>query len=112
MNTFFVSLLKEHAVQMIKNAIINGSISGELIDAYTINTPQGLECIVLIFEKYYNRVSNRLTLTVVIDDFCEKTRVHYISGGGGEGFLFNFDWGASESFASVVPNTLSQYIIQ
>ena len=51
---------------------------------------------------------NRLTLTVVLDDFTGRTRVHCISGGGGEG-LFRFDWGAAESFEGVVHDALSHY---
>ncbi|WP_313162580.1 DUF6054 family protein [Sedimentibacter sp.] len=36
------------------------------------------------------------------------TKVHCISGGGGEGF-FRFDWGAAESFEYCVENALSKY---
>lgn len=48
--------------------------------------------MVAVYEKHYYRAGNRLTLTVVLDDFTGRTRVHCISGGGGEG-LFRFDWG-------------------
>ena len=49
--------------------------------------------VVAVYEKHYYRAGNRLTLTVVLDDFTGRTRVHCIGGGGGEG-LFRFDWGA------------------
>lgn len=112
MNTFYVTLQAEYVVKMLYDAVIGGSVSGELKDEYTITTPQNGVCTVLIFEKYYGRVGNRLTLTVVIDNFSGNTRVHYTSGGGGSSFLFSFDWGASDSFASIVPNTLSPFIIK
>ena len=66
------------------------------------------EAIVLVFEKHYYRAGNRLTLTVTLDDFTGRTRVHCASGGGGEG-LFRFDWGAAESFEGVVHDALSGY---
>lgn len=45
----------------------------------------------MVFEKHYYRAGNRLTLTVIINNLEDITRVHYISGGGGQG-LFTFDW--------------------
>jgi len=48
-----------------------------------------------------------LTLTVVIDDLTGRTRVHSVSGGGGEG-LFRFDWGASK-ISGVVAGALALY---
>lgn len=61
-----------------------------------------------MFEKHYYRVSNRLTLTVTLDNFEDNVRVHYVSGGGGKA-LFKFDWVASDSFGDIVPNTLKSY---
>ena len=61
--------------------------------------------MVLVFEKHYYRAGNRLTLTVTLDDFTGRTRVHCASGGGGEG-LFRFDWGAGDSFEGVVHDAL------
>ena len=75
------------------HAAVTDSVTGELVDHY---------------EKHYYRAGNRLTLTVVLDDFTGRTRVHCISGGGGEG-LFRFDWGAAESFEGVVHDALSHY---
>lgn len=106
--TFFVSLPASHAAQMIEDAVVNGSITGECIDSYSIAAPNGGTCLVLVFEKHYYRAGNRLTLTVVIDDFDRATRVHCISGGGGEGLL-RFDWGAADSFAAAAKEALSGY---
>ena len=83
-------------------------LTGEEIDAYAITHPSGGRCIVLVFEKHYYRAGNRLTLTVTLDDFTGRTRVHCASGGGGEG-LFRFDWGAAESFEGVVHDALGPY---
>jgi len=109
-DTFFVSLDVQGAISVIDNAVVNGSITGEQIDYYSMVSPQGGECVVLVYEKHYYRAGNRLTLTVVIDDFTGRTRVHSASGGGGDG-LFRFDWGASKSFSGIVGNALASYRI-
>ena len=72
--------------------------------------PQGGTCVVAVYEKHYYRAGNRLTLTVILDDLTGQTRVHCISGGGGEG-LFRFDWGAADSFENVVHDALDAYRI-
>ena len=110
-NTFFVSLDPHQTADIVHNAVVKGSLTGEMIDRYMVRPPSGGVCVVMIFEKHYYRAGNRLTLTVVIDDFEGKTRVHSVGGGGGEGF-FRFDWGASKSFAMVAENALQQYMVR
>ena len=109
-NTFRVSLSVDEADRLIYSAVVQGSITGERIDYYEIYGPNGTRCQVSVYEKHYYRAGNRLTLTVTIDNLSGYTRVHYASGGGGEG-LFRFDWGASSSFANIVPNALASYIV-
>jgi hypothetical protein len=65
----------------------------------------------MVFEKYFYRVSNRLTMTVIIDNFEGRTRVHCVSGGGSQGVFFRFDWGSSDSFARSAYRALQNYII-
>lgn len=109
-NTLRVSTSIEETVNIIHEEVVNGSITGELLDRYEINSLDNKKCVVMVFDKHYYRAGNRLTLTVIIDSLEDETRVHYISGGGGKG-LFTFDWGASESFANIVPEVLKKYII-
>lgn len=108
--TFNVSIPYDEALSLINREVVDESITGERIDYYSLTGPNETHCIVAVYEKHYYRAGNRLTLTVTIDDFKGVTRVHSISGGGGEGF-FRFDWGASESFAGVVRKALHDYII-
>lgn len=61
-----------------------------------------------IYEKHFWRAGNRLTLTATVDNLQGRTRVHLVSGGGGEG-LFRFDWGASESFESCAIDALAPF---
>ncbi len=108
--TFFVTLSPEQAAQAIENHIVDGSITGEVIDWYVLEAPSGRSCITAVFEKHYYRAGNRLTLTVVLDDFTGYTRVHAVGGGGGEGF-FRFDWGASSSFSNAPREALAEYVL-
>lgn len=106
--TFFVSLDINGAADVVDRAVVDGSITGQQIDTYTLNSGDW-QCRVIVYEKHFLRVSNRLTLTVVIDDLDGRTRVHCVSGGGGD--ALRFDWGASDRFAGVVEKALSGYII-
>jgi hypothetical protein len=110
-NTIYVRVDPASAANIITKYIIEGSLSGELKDDYTIRNKDGSICRILVFEKYYYRVSNRLLLTVIIDNAEGRTRVHYISGGGGKGAIFSFDWGSSESFENCVYDALQEYIV-
>ena len=109
MNTFFISLGMDDTINKI-NDVISSSASGNWLDSYNIIGPNGKRCTVLVYEKYFYRVKNYVTLTIVLDEFDGKTRVHIASGGGGNGLL-NLDWGASESFASEVLDELAKYKI-
>lgn len=110
-NTFWVNLPMKEAALLIDKAVVEGSVTGEQIDSYTISGPEDTTCLVTIYEKHYYRAGNRLTLTVIVDDMEGSTRVHTISGGGGEGF-FRFDWGASDSFEEVAWRALEQFAIR
>ena len=107
MTTFYVTLGINAAADEIYKAVVEGSVTGECLDRHTVAMPQG-SVTVMVFEKHYYRAGNRLTLTAVLDNAQGATRVHLVSGGGGEG-LFRFDWGASESFEEVVVSALRPY---
>lgn len=105
-----VTLTPENAAEIVNHAIVDGSITGKLIDYHTVKGNDGSLCVVLVYDKHYYRAGNRLTLTVIIDNMSGTTRVHSISGGGGEG-LFRFDWGAADSFENCVASALKKYML-
>jgi hypothetical protein len=111
MTDFYVSITPQEAAQIINRYIVNGSITGVLIDEYVNDNSTGKAVIVQVYEKHYYRAGNRLTLTVVIDNIDENTHIHVIGGGGGQGF-FRFDWGASDSFEACAYNALYEYVIK
>lgn len=111
MQNFYVNLPVQQAAACITDYIVDGSITGELLDSYTLSDAEAFTAMVLVFEKHYYRAGNRLTLTVTLDNCMGSTRVHTVGGGGGEG-LFRFDWGASESFEDAARGALQKYIVR
>ena len=110
LQTMRVSLELPEAMRLCDDAIVRGSLTGERIDQYVIDAPNGGRCAVAVYEKHFYRAGNRLTLTIIGDDFTGITRIHCVGGGGGEG-LFRFDWGASRSFENTIEQALSPYLV-
>jgi hypothetical protein len=67
---------------------------------------------VLIFEKYFMRVSNRVALVVLVDNLSGKTKVTSVATGSANGILFSFDWGASNDFAYSIKMILKNHILE
>lgn len=111
MVNLYVSISLQETEELITKTIVNGSVTGELIDSYTRDAGNGASVIVLVYEKHYYRAGNRLTLTITIDDLEGNTHIHAIGGGGGEG-LFRCDGGASESFEDCIYDAIYKYIIK
>lgn len=72
-NTFLVSLSMEETAKKIHSAVVDGSITGELLDHYVSRAQGEQYCIVAVYEKHYWRAGNRLTLTVTIDNLSGPT---------------------------------------
>lgn len=111
MTDLYVSISPIEVAKLINNTIVNGSITGELIDEYVTDADNGTMVIVQVYEKHYYRAGNRLTLTVVIDNLTDRTHIHATGGGGGQG-LFRFDAGASERFEDCIYDAIYKYIIK
>ena len=112
---FYVYLSPKEAAEKVKEAVTAGLYSGEILDEYVRILPNGKEIIMVLFEKYYmrSRLSARkvrATLTFLADNLEEHTRVHLSAGGGGQGVIFRFDWGAGASFSTSARDALAEYI--
>ena len=58
----------------------------------------GVEVCTLVFEKYYMRAKNRVSLTAVICGSDNTVFVDLIGAGGGQGPLLSLSWGSEGSF--------------
>ncbi|WP_391119055.1 DUF6054 family protein [Psychrobacillus sp. L3] len=107
---FYVSLSPKAALDTLQKSIVQGSISGAIIDVYERVVGQQ-QVIVCVLEKYYMRTSNRASLTITIDNLENNTKVHAASSGAGQGVFLRFDWGAGGSFVNSVEKALEEYRI-
>lgn len=110
MKDFYVGLHPTDALKAVSDYIVDGSITGTILDEHIVISQDGTATAVGVYEKHFYRAGNRLCLTVIIDDSKGKTRVHSVGGGGGSG-LMRFDWGASDSFENAAERALGDYII-
>ncbi|WHY78349.1 DUF6054 family protein [Neobacillus sp. WH10] len=106
-----VSITPKEASDKVEEEIVNGSISGTLIDRYH-RSIGNIELIVLVLEKYYYRSGNRGSMTVTIDNFEGATKVHAAASGTAQGAIFRFDWGAGNSCINSVIDILEPYRVK
>lgn len=105
-DNFKVSLDALTTLEIIKNT------HTELVHEEIIDVGKGKMVATLIFEKYFIRASNRAALVVTLDNIEGHTDLRVISTGSSQGIIFNFDWGAADSFVSGVRKALKDYIIE
>ena len=112
MNTdnFNVNLSLRETISKLDDGVVKQSVTGERLDYHVITGNEDNGAVLLVYEKYFARVGNRITLTIVVDNLDGETKVHSIGGGAGQGMFFKFDWGASESFTSLPRDILSDNI--
>lgn len=96
----------DSALKIINTELVDGSFSGELVDVYNADE----NVVVAVYEKYFYRVKNYLTATVVLTNTSFGVKVYVKSSGGSE-TLLNFDWGASDKFEETVEKSLEEYIV-
>jgi hypothetical protein len=98
----------QDAADYLVNEITASSASSELVEKYSLFSPDGKCCTVLIFEKYYMRNESRISLTITIDDLAGATRVSATTSGGGQGAFFSFDWGAGRNFITTISDIIER----
>ena len=67
---------------------------------------------IIVVERYYFRTANRASLSIVLSnkiDYCEAI---IVGSGGGQGMIFKFDWGASNSFQKRILSILTSMNIK
>ena len=105
-DNFKVTLDALTTLETIKN-----SQDSELVHEEIVDVGNGKMVATLIFEKYFIRAKNRAALVITLDNIEDHTDLRIISTGSSQGMIFNFDWGAADSFVSSVRKSLEDYII-
>lgn len=101
-----VNISPEHALSLVKD-----KENADLVHEEMNVLENGRSIGTLVFEKYFFRVGNRAALVVIADNINGVTDVRVIATGSSQGMIFNFDWGAADSFAYSVEDILKDYII-
>ena len=81
--SFDVKLTLDETISRLDSEIIKGTIT-EKIDFHEIHSECKNKAVVMVYGKRYFRASNRLTLTLCIEELQDKTHVHVIGIGGME----------------------------
>lgn len=102
---FEISLSVKEAFDLLK-----ANDFADLVDTEYKELGSDKQLGILIFEKYFMRVKNRVSLVVIIDNIDGYTKVKAIGSGGGTGFFSDFDWGASDSFEFSVERLFKEYL--
>ena len=80
--------------------VLAKGMSCELVEQ-TERTGGGARFAFLVFEKFFFRASNRLSLSALLIEQGGLIDATLVGAGGGQGPLLRFDWGSEENFAGV-----------
>lgn len=92
---------------MLAERIEASGMSCSLVDSMRRDLGEAV-VIVMVFEKYFMRASNRASLTVIVTGLDNEVQVDAIGSGGGQGAIFSFSWGAEDSFVGTVDRILTE----
>lgn len=93
-------------IKLIKDGIVNGSMSAELVDESNFKGKNS-KCSILVFERYGFTGKNRVSLSVTL--YQEKEGIVYVSAitsGGSGAMLFKINTISENSFLSKLEEVL------
>ncbi len=95
----------QETVRHIKTLFPGTGISVQLVDEAQ-RLMDTNETHLLVFEKYFMRVKNYVSLSIMITAYEGVTEVVAIGSGAGNDAIFSFDWGSEEdvvfSFSKII----------
>jgi len=111
MTRLIVNLSPKSAAEIITDYVLKNGVSTQCVGTYSNRSSDQNEVIMLVFEKFFMRNSSRASLSVIIENIGGRTVVGSVGSGGGQGAIFNFDWGAGDSFSNLVNKALNRYLV-
>lgn len=82
-NTCYLNLPIGEAARLICAQVEKAGMSSKMADCHEMRREKDLCGMMMVFEKYFVRAGGRLSMTVVLDNLEERTRVHWVVTGGG-----------------------------
>ena len=108
--SFDVKLTLDETIKKLDSEIIKGTIT-EKIDFHEINSGSKPKAVVVVYGKKYFRATNRLTLTLCIEELEDKTHIHVI-GIGRVDRIISAEDDAIIKFSSLPREILEDYIVE
>lgn len=88
---------EEIVYRALKKELMASAISIKLIQD-EVRTLYDKKIYFLVFDQYYHRASNRVSLSILISDQNGQCKVSCVGSGGGQGALWSFSWFSEDSF--------------
>ena len=85
------------------NLIEKGNLGTSFVirEIRNIRFSENKNCVVIIAEKYFYMVKGYVSVTIIIDNAGENTRIQICASGGGEGII-GFEYGREEKFENEI----------
>ena len=109
LDSILVNLSVEQAVNLIEKGNLGASFV--IREIRNIQFSENKNCVVIIAEKYFYMVKGYVSVTIIIDNAGENTRIQICASGGGEGII-GFEYGREEKFKNQIIDIFEKYIIQ
>ena len=108
----FDSILVNLSVEQAVNLIEKGNLGASFVirEIRNIRFSENKNCVVIIAEKYFYMVKGYVSVTIIIDNAGENTRIQICASGGGEGII-GFEYGREEKFENEIIDVFEKYII-
>lgn len=99
----------KEVIECLKQEIMAGSFTASLEEESYIHL-NGMDCAVLVFERYSYTGSNRVSLNITI--LADQTDVHIIgiAAGGSQGMIFKFNRFGEEAFLEKLQEAIERYL--
>ena len=108
LDSILVNLSVEQAVNLIEKGNLGASFV--IREIRNIRFSENKNCVVIIAEKYFYMVKGYVSVTIIIDNAGENTRIQICASGGGEGII-GFEYGREEKFENEIIDVFEKYII-